>query len=77
MTSKIIPAFDRTQIEIYEGCVVITQTTDGNDYSISIPLIFATEFIRQLMGAIGDAAIGATEQRPSSLKDKSGSGNGR
>ena len=52
MTSKIIPALDRTEIEVIDDSVVITQTTDGNDYSISFPVIFADEFIRQVVKTI-------------------------
>lgn len=55
MTSKIIPALDRTEIEVIDDSVVITQTTDGSDYSISFPVIFADEFIRQVVKTISNS----------------------
>lgn len=54
MTIRTIPEFSRTEIEIIDESLVITQTTDGNDYSISIPIVFADEFVRLVRDAIED-----------------------
>ena len=54
MTVRTIPEFPKTDIEILGDCLLITQTVEGNEYSVSIPIIFADEFVRQLLSTIED-----------------------